>query len=260
METKTEKERVRSLSKDQKLLKQEEENLALKDHQLAVAEGVEEPDTTHANIDHNFKINTAEAAGYVHVWTEVRHVAQDQKTVSSETRIIKIHARQFDEKVREGMFLQYDEAKVIHDPRPNKPSSYNLKPAIGQFTPQSANPNLAARERDLAVREQQLKQQEDEIKNRLENIKRMEQEALSSSARLKTASESQGATANATGENPVNQALKANKQEPAETIKPAPVVTEQSTDFPDLNNLGESGPGPETTTTTKSGKGKGKSE
>jgi len=116
------------LTRDQKIARQSSELRALREQQIAEASGEAEPDLVPANRKPEFKIRRIEADGFVHVFTRIKNLSQDQKNFINEDRIIPIHAREFDKRVKDGAFTTYDEVEVIHDPRKNAPKSYEMKP------------------------------------------------------------------------------------------------------------------------------------
>lgn len=87
-----------------------------------------------ANRNPNFKISAHDADRFVHVYTEIKNVAGDGKSISVEKNTIMIHANQFDQKVAEGFFYSYDNIEIIHDPREqsSKSKEYNT---IADFKP-----------------------------------------------------------------------------------------------------------------------------
>lgn len=118
------------LTKDQKQARQQSELSALKQDQIAIALGEKEGEFVEGNRKPGTQIRALEAKGYVHVWTRVKHLDQGGKSFTNEDRTIKIHAREFDNRVKDGAFKTYDEVEVIHDPRKNAPKEYALKPEI----------------------------------------------------------------------------------------------------------------------------------
>lgn len=126
-------ESSKSISRDEKLMRQKDDLQDLKGRQIEAATGDGEPlETIKANKNGKYLIRSIEAKGYVHVHTVVKHLNADQKDFLYDKRIVKIHAREFDRRVAEGAFKTYDEVEVIHDPRVNAPKSYNLKPDVAK--------------------------------------------------------------------------------------------------------------------------------
>jgi hypothetical protein len=116
------------LTKDQKQARQQSQLSALKEQQIREKLGEDETEYVSGNRNSSFKIRALEADGYVHIHTRIKHLANDQKSFVNEDRTIKIHAREFDARVKNGAFKTYDEVEVVHDPRKKAPTVYNLKP------------------------------------------------------------------------------------------------------------------------------------
>lgn len=116
------------LTRDQKIARQSSELNALRADQIAEANGEKETEYVEGNRNPKFKIRVLEARGYVHVWTLIKNLSQDQKSFIEETRVVKIHAREFDRRVKDGAFTPYDEVEVVHDPRKGAPKVYEMKP------------------------------------------------------------------------------------------------------------------------------------
>ncbi len=97
-------------------------------------------------------IRADEADGYVHVFTRIKHMGGDQKSIVFEDRNLTLHKGEFDRKVNEGYFQLFDDIEVVHDPR-GADREYNLKPGKSVLPENqakeapSANPRLAEREK-----------------------------------------------------------------------------------------------------------------
>jgi len=120
--------RTTDLTKDQKNAQQVSDLNELRTQQIAEANGDEETEYVEGNRNPKFKIRELEARAYVHVWTRIRNLAPDQKSFIDEDKVVKIHAREFDKRVKDGAFKPYDEVEVVHDPRKGAPIHYELKP------------------------------------------------------------------------------------------------------------------------------------
>lgn len=120
--------RTTDLTRDEKIARQASDLNALRTQQIAEANGEEETEYVEGNRNPKFKIRELEAKAYVHVWTRIRNLSQDQKSFIDEDKIVKIHAREFDKRVKDGAFKPFDEVEVIHDPRKGAPKLYELKP------------------------------------------------------------------------------------------------------------------------------------
>lgn len=134
----------RNLTRDEKLSLQQDNLLEQKGRQIEAANGNESAmPTVKGNRDKSGKYRVLQLEeGYVHVKTIVKHLDQTQKNFVNEETIHKIHAREFDRRVREGAFKTYDEAEVLHDPRTNAPKAYSLKGDFAEVStqaPQDAN-------------------------------------------------------------------------------------------------------------------------
>jgi membrane protein involved in colicin uptake len=137
----------RNLTRDEKLSLQQDQLLAQKGKQIEAANGNEDAlETITGNRDKSGKYRVLVLEqNYVHVKTIIKHLDQSQKNFVNEEKIHKIHAREFDRRVREGAFKTYDEVEVLHDPRANAPESYNLKGDFAEVTtgtPSDANVQL----------------------------------------------------------------------------------------------------------------------
>jgi hypothetical protein len=145
------------LTKEQRQAQQSSDLLNKKIEQIAVANGEQAPRTVEANRKKGVLILEDEAKGYVHVETLVRHLNPDQKSFTDEKGLLKIHVREFDRRVSEGMFKLFDGAEVIHDPRKDAPRSYNLKNEQTEASPAVVNAsNIALREKRLQEKEAAL--------------------------------------------------------------------------------------------------------
>lgn len=124
------------LTRDQKMSRQTSELHNLREKQILVKAGQLDEDWAQANRTCTIKdpgvnvsrVRALEAQGYVHVFTRTRNLSMDQKQFINEDKIVKIHAREFDRRVKDGAFTAYDDVEVIHDPRNGAPTTYALKP------------------------------------------------------------------------------------------------------------------------------------
>lgn len=138
-------ETKRNLTRDEKLSLQQDQLLDQKGKQIEVANGNESAlPTVPGNRDKSGKYRVLVLEqGYVHVKTIIKHLDQSQKNFKNEEKIHKIHAREFDRRVREGAFKTYDEVEVLHDPRANAPEDYNFKTDFAEVnTGAPADPNV----------------------------------------------------------------------------------------------------------------------
>jgi hypothetical protein len=156
------------LSREQKLAQGLSANQELKERQIMYANGdTDALETVEASRKKGRRILAIEAEEFVHIDTVTRHLNGDQKSFSEEKITLKVSARDFEQKIKEGMFKTFDEYEVIHDPRKDAPKSYNLKgeePTTAGAVPPV---NIAAREKRLAEKEaaldEKIKQMDDII-------------------------------------------------------------------------------------------------
>lgn len=162
------------LTRDQKIARQRSELGELREHQISVATGESDEQYVEANRNSKFKIRAIEAAGFVHVWTRVKHLSQDQKSFVNEDRIVPIHAREFDKRVKDGAFSTYDEVEVIHDPRKGAPKTYVLKPSqlSVEQAPSASTAPAKSQEKEIERQKQQVAKEAE----RLEKIQDLQTE------------------------------------------------------------------------------------
>lgn len=156
---------------ESRLMKQKEDLRKLqRDQQAALAGDKEKIRMIKGNKDSKHEIAEHEKH-LIHVYTNIKTVDVDTKTIHEEERIVKVHARNFDQLIKDGAFAVYDEVKVIHDPRKNAPKEYNLRPNV----PASASLTAATMtDAALAAREQKLKEREKQIEERLAKLEALE--------------------------------------------------------------------------------------
>jgi hypothetical protein len=175
------------LTKDQKLSIQESELKELQEQQIAEANGTEKVETVEGNRDPKHRIRKIESLGYVHVWTRIKHLDASGKNFTYEDKVVMIHNREFAQRVKDGAFTLFDEVTVIHDPRKNAPTEYDLKPEqidvdkqVGPNTGtlkvvdekesnrlKVVEKNLKAREDKIAASEERINKSIDEAEQRL---------------------------------------------------------------------------------------------
>lgn len=104
------------------------------------------------NIDDDYVLPKHDAHT-VHARVITVNLNENTKERTEDKKVIQIPARTFDAFVNAGGFLAYDDVSILHDPRPNRPSEYDLKPFDKQPEAVSTDKNTAARERKLAMAE-----------------------------------------------------------------------------------------------------------
>lgn len=209
-------EKKAPLTKAQREAEQVDQLSDLKRAQIQEANGGQPLATTTANRNPKYKIRVIEAADYVHVLLTTKHLNEQTKSITTEESVIAIHAREFDRRVKEGIFKLSDEAQVIHDPRPNAPQSYDLRPNTLEIDANGpkADPNIALREKKLAAKEQALaekegereelwKKEQDRLAERSKSLDEMIEENKRKSAELdRMISEEQNALSKSTTSEP----------------------------------------------------------
>lgn len=132
-----------------------------------------------ANKDSKFEIGEHEQ-DLIHVSVLTRTLAADQQSFHEISSVKKIQPRIFDQMIANSAFAAYTDAKVIHDPRPNAPKVYALKPMAAQTTPAlGANEaDLAHREAALAAREEQINKNQKALEERLAKLEQGNKPAL----------------------------------------------------------------------------------
>jgi hypothetical protein len=155
----------------------------------------------------------------IHIATLTRTLSADQKSFIDQRRVIPVNTRNFNQMIKDGAFAAFDEAKVIHDPRPDAPREYALKP-VDLSTSAAMPVNDAA----LAAKEQKLAEREKKIDAALAMLADKEKAIDAKLAQMNKAPE---------------------KQAPAKPVQPQakqapPAQGETNTsDLPNLDNLNE---------------------
>jgi len=167
------------LTKEQKMMKQSSELNELKRNQILATEGHDTIEYVEANRKTGCKIRALEQ-NYVHLQVLEKHLNADMKTFTENVSILKIHAREFDRRVKEGAFKTYDKVEIIHDPRVNASVKTSIwvqnlaeetKAEAEKIAKEAENTakentlrdiakNLDERERELKIREEILKREE----------------------------------------------------------------------------------------------------
>jgi hypothetical protein len=167
-----------STSRDQKMLKQQDQIDELRKKQSEV--GLNQLPTVTANRNANYKVRQDEADRYVHVRTRNKHYQSATKSFQFEDRIIPIHKNEFDRKVKEDYFSGYDEVEVIHDPREGASAKYAIKTKSdgaksSEPVKQSDNSELNERVQALRKKEAELLAKQTEFEEREAKIGVMEE-------------------------------------------------------------------------------------
>lgn len=168
-------EAIAFVPQEQRSARQFAEMKDLQDKQIKVANGETEAETIPANKDANIKIKASDK-DYVHIAAVTRNLAPDQKSFFDESRVIKVHANQFNQLVNSNAFAAYDDVKVIHDPRPNAPKEYALKPLQPGQTPPVDMAAIKANDAALAAREQKVKDLEKSLDKKIAELNRLQEE------------------------------------------------------------------------------------
>lgn len=202
---------------EQRQAKQLDELNDLRNRQIAAAQGdTDAIKMISANKDSKIKIKETDK-DYVHVALMTRTLDANQKEFLTDSKIVKVHPNNFAQIVASNAYGAYDDVKVIHDPRPNAPKEYNLKP----FEPKSAAALVAPVVSDAAqaAREQKNKESEARIDKKIAEL----------SALL--------AQSNLAAKTPVKQQPAKAVVPPLAPLQPAPpVIGEQvNDDLPPLN-------------------------
>jgi hypothetical protein len=155
-----------SKSRDEKQMIQQDQIAELRTKQ---SEGIDKLPTVTANRNPKYQIREDEADRYVIVMTTIKHVSTQTKSVNEEKRMIHIHKAEFQRKIDEQYFAIYDEVEVIHDPRQNAPTVYELKHKDGVVkldtpkTKETGNAQLNERVQALKTKEKFLSDKEAEL-------------------------------------------------------------------------------------------------
>jgi hypothetical protein len=144
------------LTNEQRVAKQKSEMNARRLAQIEVANGEAKEEMFEANRKPGHKIRSSEA-DYVHVRTMEKHLNNDQKSFTEAIKIVKIHPREFDRRVKEGAFKTYDDVEVLHDPRGGI-KIYDFKPEIlsQEKNPLQADISGEKTRKDVAEKEKQI--------------------------------------------------------------------------------------------------------
>lgn len=113
-----------------------------------------------ANLDPKIEIKETER-DYVHILLTQRLHNEATKEYINETRVLRLHPTNLEAMIATGIFGGYDDAKVIHDPRTNRPKDYKLKAEPvpqGKIAPSAPVDDsvLAAKEQRIADLEKRL--------------------------------------------------------------------------------------------------------
>jgi hypothetical protein len=158
------------ITAEQRQAKQVDELKSLQEKQLKAAEGDESAiKTIGANRDGKYKIAEHDK-DYIHIATLTRNLDSDQKKFFDESRVIKIQPNMFDQMLKNSAFASYDDVKVIHDPRPNAPKDYALKPTLPVSQDEAAN---QIKDAALAAREQKVKDAEKRLDAKMAELEAM---------------------------------------------------------------------------------------
>lgn len=167
-----------SKSRDEKMMKQQD--------QIAEKRAQQEPGLDSLpRVDANRKVTISpptklvidtvredESERFVHVFTRVKHMNPAQNDFINEDRVIVMHANEFDRKVDEGFFNLFTQVEVIHDPRKNAPSNYQLKKSVVKLDEKPVVKNtgaekaLAERSKELDVKEKELLKKQQDLEAR----------------------------------------------------------------------------------------------
>jgi hypothetical protein len=188
-----------------------EQQVALKEQQLAqksaLTGGKALPEIT-ANRDKSKKIKEKDK-DYVHVEVLTRTLNASGTDFHNERRVLKLNPRAFEQLIKDNGFAQYNESKVIHDPRENAPKEVKLVAAPLQAAPGLVN------DAELAAREQKVADREKSIDDKLAQL----------DAKL--------AELNKAKVTPVKQ------QPPVQTKEPVKTDTKATNDLPNLDDLSQ---------------------
>jgi hypothetical protein len=154
--------------REQELRAQKDKLNAQKRAQIQEADG--RPDAMEymaANKKPDVKIRVIEK-NYVHLGVMTKHLNADMKSFTEQRKIIKIHAREFSRREKEGAFSTYDEHVVIHDPRPGN-HAYRFKPEANKapqidHAAEKAKKEMSFREEQILAEAKKLDAREEEIK------------------------------------------------------------------------------------------------
>jgi hypothetical protein len=124
-----------------------------------------------ANRDPKSKIKETDK-DLIHVAVVTRNLDADNKVFHDEARVIKIQPRIFPQMIVNSAFAAFDEAKVIHDPRPNAPKDYALKPAPLKGT-NAFNEEAKVSDAALAAREQKVKDAEKSLDAKIAELNKL---------------------------------------------------------------------------------------
>lgn len=150
------------LTSDQRAARQADEMKTLQEKQIAIKSDELNEEYITGNRDSKSKIKKSEA-GYVHTAVITRTLAPDSQSFIEDARVIKTHPNQFAQQIKNNAFGMYNEAKVIHDPRPNAPREYELKPQVAVSRPVDPGAVDAA----LAAREQKVREMEKSLDKKM---------------------------------------------------------------------------------------------
>ena len=165
METKT-----AFVTGEQRQARQVDELKALQDKQVRFANGEKDAiKEVPANRDSKSKILETEK-DYVHVAVLMRTLDADQKRFVDEARVILVQPNMIDQMIKNSAFAAYDDARIIHDPRPNAPKDIALKPVI-PVTPDEKAAQL--QDAALAAREQKIKDAEKRLDEKLARMEEL---------------------------------------------------------------------------------------
>jgi len=118
---------MEDLTRDQKLHRQQSENIALREEQKRIANGEAEDDLIPANMNEKFKIRRLEE-NFVHVRIATKTLNDREKRFDTVEKVDVYHERTFDQMVNQGAFGLFDEVEVIHHPKNKEYTKEQLKP------------------------------------------------------------------------------------------------------------------------------------
>lgn len=125
-------------------------------------------------------VNEHEADGYVHIETKKYHPNPSNPRVPvTEQRIHKMHKDEFEGAIKNRFFELFDDVEVIHDPRDNAPSEYELRPGKmqvpatnnEQLNTATARKAITEKQKELVAKEKELLVKQAELEAREEALK-----------------------------------------------------------------------------------------
>lgn len=105
---------------------------AQKEKQKAAAAALESDPAAQKDVARKLAAGTPDLSDddkqYVIIKVTNKHVNNDTKEILNESRVIKVWPRMMKQMIEGGGFSQFDEATIIHDPRPEAEKALGLKP------------------------------------------------------------------------------------------------------------------------------------